>query len=142
MKKHATNINNTMNTLLIVQLIGALFLKGAVDDMWGLFLTLQIISFLSIYNTPTPANVEIYVRAFRDTVKFEVLKPDKLIGIFKPGFKLSNYLTEKNQIIEGNVANIGESKSLISNMIIYITALVVFLIFVGIITCFIKVKRF
>ena len=92
-------MNRTMNALLVVQLIGALFLKGAVDDMWGLFLTLQMISFLSIYDTPTPANVEIYITAFQDTVKFEVLKPDKLIGIFDPGFKLARFLSPQNEII-------------------------------------------
>jgi len=97
---------------------------------------------LSIYNTPTPANVEIYITAFQDTVKFEVLKPDKLIGIFEPGFKLSAYLAKDNQIIQGDVANIGESKSLIANMIIFITALLLFLMFVGALRVAMKVKKY
>ena len=134
-------MNNTMNALLIIQLIGALFLKGALDDIWGLFLTLQMISFLSIYNTPTPANVEIYITAFQDTVKFEVLKPDRLIGLFDPGFKLSTFLSPQNEIIQGDVANIGESKSLVANMSIFIVAIVFFILFVGALAVAMKVKK-
>ena len=96
---------------------------------------------MSIYNTPTPANVEIYIKAFQDTVKFEVLKPDKLIGLFQPGFKLSAFLSPQNEIIQGDVANIGESKSLIANMIIFIVALVLFLLFVAALCVAIRIKK-
>ena len=96
---------------------------------------------MSIYNTPTPANVEIYITAFQDTVKFEVLKPDKLIGLVKPGFKLATFLEPENQIVQGDVANIGESQSLIANMIIFISAFLFFLIFVGALILAMRVKK-
>jgi len=43
---------------------------------------------MSIYETPLPANIEIFVGEFRKLIKFEILKPDNLIGIFWPGVTL------------------------------------------------------
>ena len=57
----ASKAANAMTGLLILQLIAQIFLKGGMDDLWSLYFSLQIMCYLSIYDTPIPANAEIYV---------------------------------------------------------------------------------
>jgi hypothetical protein len=66
---------------MIIQMVLQLFLKGSVDDIWGLFLIMQLIAYMSIYDINIPGNVEIYVEEFRKLVAFEILKPDSLIKV-------------------------------------------------------------
>ena len=40
---------------------------------------------MSLYDTPIAPNVEIYMEEIRKLVFFEILKPDKLIGLIWPG---------------------------------------------------------
>jgi hypothetical protein len=63
-------------------------MKGSLDDIWSLYLMLQLIAYISVYETNIPANVEIYFTEFRKMVNFEILQPDNLIGIFWPGVTL------------------------------------------------------
>ena len=42
---------------------------------------MQVIAFMSVYQTEVPANVEIYVQEFRKAIKFEVIKPDNVLGL-------------------------------------------------------------
>ena len=62
-----------------------LSIKGALDDIWALYLTLQLIVFISVYETNVPANVEIYFEEFRKMITFDLLQPDNFIGVFWPG---------------------------------------------------------
>jgi hypothetical protein len=62
-----------------------LLIKGALDDIWALYLTLQLIAFISVYETNVPANVEIYFEEFRKMITFDLLQPDNFIGAFWPG---------------------------------------------------------
>lgn len=48
-------------------------MKGSLDDIWGLYLTLQLVAYISLYETNIPANVEIYFKEFRKMVNFEIL---------------------------------------------------------------------
>ena len=59
-----------------------IILKGSIDDIWALFLMLQLLAYMSVYEIPIPAVVEIYVIEFRKMIKFDILKPDKLIGLY------------------------------------------------------------
>ena len=72
-------------SLIFVQLILQIFLKGAIDDMWNLYLMMQLIVFFSLYDTPISANIEVYNDEFRKLVQFEILQPDNLLGIFWHG---------------------------------------------------------
>lgn len=81
----AEGTKNVMTAIMIVQIILSAFLKGAIDDVWGMFLICQMVAYMSIYDTNIPANVEIYVGEFRKMVKFEILKPDPILGMIKPG---------------------------------------------------------
>ena len=71
-----------------------LFLKGSVDDIWGLFLIMQLIAYMSIYDINIPGNVEIYVEEFRKLVAFEILKPDSLIKVVDSNARLKLMLVK------------------------------------------------
>ena len=84
----AQSASKGMTSIVIVQLIMQISMKGSLDDIWGLYLTLQLIAYISMYETNIPANVEIYFNEFRKLVNFEILKPDNLIGLIWPGVTL------------------------------------------------------
>jgi hypothetical protein len=62
-----------MTAVIIIQLIMQISMKGSLDDIWGLYLTLQLVAYISLYETNIPANVEIYFKEFRKMVNFEIL---------------------------------------------------------------------
>lgn len=43
---------------------------------------------MSIYDMLMPATVELYIDGFRDVVTFQMLKPDPILGMIKPGLTL------------------------------------------------------
>ena len=130
-----------MTALAIVQLAGSAFMKGALDDIWGLFLVLQLCAYMSVYETPVPANSELYMDEFRKMVKFEILKPDNLVGLWLPGFKLQDYLASARAGLSGSMESSGQSDSFIVNMAIYIFALSAFLSALGVLYCLLTVKK-
>ena len=70
---NAESAANGFKGLIVVQLVMQIFMKGAIDDMWNLYLMLQIIVFFSLYDTPISTNVEIYNEEFRKLVMFDIL---------------------------------------------------------------------
>jgi hypothetical protein len=69
-----------------------MFLKGSIDDMWNLYLMMQLIVNFSMYDTPIAANIEVYNNEFRKLVQFEILQPDNLLGIFWPGVTVQSLI--------------------------------------------------
>ena len=65
-------------------------MKGAIDDMWNLYLMMQLIVFFSLYDTPISSNVEMYNEEFRKLVMFDILQPDNLLGLVKPGLTVQS----------------------------------------------------
>ena len=61
---------DSMSSMLIVKIVLSIALKGSIDDLWILFLTMQIVAYLNIYSAKIPANVSIYVQEFRNIVSF------------------------------------------------------------------------
>jgi hypothetical protein len=84
----AKGASSSLLWVIILQISVQVLLKGSIDDIWGLFMTMQLLAYISIYDTSTPANVEIYIDEFRKIPKFEILKPDNLLGVFWPGLTL------------------------------------------------------
>ena len=75
-------------------------MKGAINDLIGLYFTLQIICYISIYDTPLPSNTEIYMSEFTNMIEFKALKPDSIIGLVITDFKLVEWITQlKSQIV-------------------------------------------
>ena len=56
-------------------------MKGSLDYLWSLFLMLQLIRSLTMYQMATPSNVEVYLDMIKSFVDFEMLKPDFFISL-------------------------------------------------------------
>ena len=48
--QQASSTKNSFTAILIIEIVLSFFLKGIIDDLWGLFLILQIFAYLSIYD--------------------------------------------------------------------------------------------
>jgi len=59
-----------MTSLVVVQLLAQICLKGSLNDLWTLFFTMQIMCYLKIYDVILPANAELYVVEFTKIVEF------------------------------------------------------------------------
>ena len=88
----AKTASGGMTSMMIAQLIMQFTLKGSIDEIWSFFLIVQLIAYMSIYETPIPANVEIYVSEFRKMIKFQVLSPDNILGLIKPGLTVQSIM--------------------------------------------------
>ena len=98
---------------------------------------------MSIYDTPIPANVEIYVSEFRKMIKFEILKPDNLLGIVQPGLTLADLMNLSKPKLSGGMESSGiESASPVVNMAIYIFAGAFFLLAILIILILKNLEKF
>lgn len=88
----AKSASTSMITLVILQLLAQIFLKGSMDELWSLFFTLQIISYLNVYGAPIPANSELYLRELTSLVEFDIVNPEKLLARFGVHFSFSELL--------------------------------------------------
>lgn len=129
----AKSASQSMTAVVIVQLIMQISMKGSLDDIWGLYLTLQLIAYISIYEASIPANVEIYFNEFRKMVNFEILQPDNLIGLIWPGVTLQSLIdTHKKKMSSSSESTGIKSDSMIVNLAVYVMALLGFGLFMGI----------
>ena len=70
-----------------------------------------------------PANIEIYVSEFRKLIRFEILKPDNMIGLVKPGYTLALLIGDAKTSVSASLDSSGvESSSFMVNMGVYIFA--------------------
>ena len=76
---NAIAATSTVSSAIIIKIAFSLILKGSIDDIWILFLTMQIVAYLNIYSTKIPAGASIYVEEFRNLVSFKALKPDFIL---------------------------------------------------------------
>ena len=88
----AVTASSSVTSFLILNLGVSIVLKGSINDLWSLFLILQLVAFMSIYETSIPANIEIFIGEFRKIVKFEIFQPDNFLGVIQPGLTLSSWL--------------------------------------------------
>ena len=58
----AESAKDAMTVIIIVQIIMQGFLKGVIEDLWSLYFTLQLCSYLTLLNVSIPGNAEIYVQ--------------------------------------------------------------------------------
>lgn len=47
---------------------------------------------MSIYDMAIPSTSEVFIGGLRDIVTFEMLKPDKILGMIEPGLKLQHLI--------------------------------------------------
>ena len=113
-----------------------LTLKGSIDDIWGLFLIMQLIAYMSIYDINIPSNVEIYVEEFRKLVAFEILKPKNLMKILdkNPAAKLLLIKyglaasSDGTVVMPSSLQSSGQSPNMLVNVGQYVVALVLFIL--------------
>jgi hypothetical protein len=63
-----------------------------MDELLSLLFTLQIVVALRQFETPLPANIDMFSERVRQVILFEFLSPDFLLNLLFPGFELANYL--------------------------------------------------
>lgn len=92
-----------------------------------------------------PTSVEIYVNGFRDVVTFQMLKPDPILGLVKPGLSVASIMgvvrggnTDLPQTVESS----GQTESIIVNMAVYIMAIVAFFSFLIVLFLLVRLKKY
>jgi hypothetical protein len=50
-----------------------------MDRLWNLYFTLQLMCYLTVYDTPLPANSAIFILEFKKLIEFEIIKPEPMI---------------------------------------------------------------
>ena len=111
-----------------------------MEELWSLFFTLQIISYLSIFDSPIPANSELYLRELRSLVEFDIVNPEKLLARFGVDFSLSETIfgiTENATI----AVNKYSGMSVLENIEVYILLLGMLLVFVALCLVLIRFLR-
>ena len=87
-----------------------------MDRIWNLYFTLQIMCYITEYDTPLPGNAVIYLDEFTKLVEFEILKPEPLIQIFYPDFSLKECILGQNN----NFVSKDQEASLLDDFFIFI----------------------
>jgi len=121
---------------MIIQLVLQISLKGSVDDIWGLFLIMQLIAYMSIYDINIPSNVEIYVEEFRKLVAFEILKPANMVKLVDKNPEVKLFLiryglapsSDVKYEMPASLASSGQSASFVVNVAQYIVGFLFFII--------------
>ena len=78
-KDRAEMSASAIKAMMILQIILSVFLNGALDDLWGLFFTLQIMCYMTVYDVFFPSSAEDYVNEFTKIIEFEILEPEAAI---------------------------------------------------------------
>ena len=136
----ANNIQTALACLVWIQLGLQFAFKNSIADMLGGFYCIQLCTFFTLYQVSFQANSDIYISEFRKLVTFHAIKPDNIIGLFFPGFKINQIFGIAKEQLKANQENSGlESTSFLANMSTYIfigAIVVVVLILLKILTMF------
>ena len=108
-----------------------------------MFLILQMLAFLSIYEISMPANADIFVGEFRSMVKFEILKPDNLLNLVQPGLTVAILMGDVKGSLKGTMDRSDiKSPSLLVNMAVYVAAFLLFVLVLVLLYVIAKFKKF
>jgi hypothetical protein len=128
-----------VQALIILQLGVMIFMRGPVTDLWVLYYTLQIICYLTIYDSRMPANAEIFLHHFTKVIMFDIANPERWIQIFAPNFTWKGLIfgIHKPKLVLSSDQEI----SMIDDLMVYFQALVYSMIAVGVLTVMAKVCK-
>ena len=87
----AKTAKNSMLSIVIVQIASQFVLKKGLDELWSMFFTLQIVCFLTYFALVLPSNSEIYNDNIQSLVGFKMLKPEPIVQIWMPDFKMLDF---------------------------------------------------
>lgn len=137
----AKRAQDAMTVIVIVQIIMQGFLKGVIEDLWGLYFTLQLCSYLTLLNVSIPANAEIYVQNFRELVDFDVFKPDNILPLINPAWSVNYFIGVGKAKVQGNLAATGVTTGSIAyNLQTYLLFFLLF-VFVMLVLVFLMIVR-
>lgn len=140
LQTQAESAGNSMKFVVVLQLLLQICMKGALNDLWTLYFTLQIIAYLNIYDSSIPGNTEIFITELTNLVEFKVLNLQGLVQLFDPEFNLKDFiLGKKDQLILSK----DQKASVLNDLGFYLiwTALVGAFLFIAILLV-VVLKRF
>lgn len=127
-----------VKAMMVIQIIISVFLKGALDDLFGLYFTLQIMCYMKVYDTFFPQSAETFLKEFTKIIEFDVISPEGFIQMFNKDFDLRAYITGNPVAI-----NADQEASVVKDMQVYILigiTSIVFLIIAISLTLLLKSK--
>jgi hypothetical protein len=83
-----------MKAIFFIQIILQMCLKGALNDFWVMYFTLQVICYLKVYDIAIPSNADIYIVEFTKLIEFDVLNPDSVMQMINgdENFKIIDWI--------------------------------------------------
>lgn len=117
--------SNAVTAMMIFQVILSFFLKGALNDLWGLFFTLQMMCYITIYDTIIPSSAEMYLTEVTKIIEFDIFSPEGFVKLFNPAFDLRAYISGVEIAI-----NKDQEASVIKDLQVYILFIVIAIVFV------------
>ena len=118
-----------MTSIMIVQIIVQIVMKGAMDLIFDLYMKLQLINCLKEFKIYRTALVEIYFEQLDYLVEFKMLDPDFLLKLIDKNLTIENLMTgkywDKKQLKNVEVEDDkGSPKFLITVLMVLITLFV------------------
>ena len=102
METNTKTQSNSLLAVVIVQVCLTFVLKGAINDLVSLILSLQLVLALRLYDVQFPANADIFAIQVQDVIDFKYCNIEDLIQLFQPSFTLSELLGFRVEMIGGS----------------------------------------
>ena len=77
---------------MIVQVVLQILLKGSLKLILDLFLTVQLLVYVILFNLRLPALSLMILEEIRSLIEFQALNITKLVQLFDPDFDLKQWL--------------------------------------------------
>jgi len=111
-----------------------------MDELFNLFLVLQISKSITIYPVNFPANSLIYIKELRSVVDFEMLDPNLVLQ-----FIMEKTEVQEKILLDKNLENSGVSSvsmlDMMGGYIFILGAFVIFLVIMGLLMMVLKKHR-
>ena len=121
--------------VVVLQIIAALTLKGAKQDLLSLILSLQVIVALKNYDVSIPANFDQFSDKIQEVIDGKAISPQFLVRLFKPDFTYAGAMGLPKDALDGTIL---ESWGFI---FVAVISLILACLFAAIAYCICKEKR-
>ena len=89
----AKNAKQIMFVVFVLQVTFQYLLKGIVKLIMELFLGIQLIVYITLFEIQIPSIAELVLLEFKKLLEFEAANPESMIKLFNPDFDLKNWLS-------------------------------------------------
>ena len=88
-------VDKVAKSVMVIQLVSQIFLKGSLESILSLYYSLQLICY--VYNIFLlkqfySSNLEIFILQLTKLIEFRSLQPEPLIQLYDEEFELDDYL--------------------------------------------------